>query len=53
MKIPKELLEKMNEDDKAELEELTPSEEASYQEMEPILMKALADSRLLRLLWVR
>ena len=31
MKIPKELLEKMDEDDKAELGDLTPKEEACYQ----------------------
>ena len=41
MKIPKELLEKMNEDDKAELEDLTPSEEASYQEMETYFNESL------------
>jgi len=34
MKISKELLAQMEEDDKAELEELTPNEVASYEEME-------------------
>jgi len=45
MKIPKELLEKMNEDDKAELEDLTPSEEASYQEMESYFNESLGRFR--------
>ena len=34
MKISKELLEQMENDDKAEMEELTPSEIAVYEEME-------------------
>ena len=34
MKISKELLTQMENDDKAELEELTPSQIASYEEME-------------------
>jgi len=42
MKIPKELLEKMNEDDKAELEELTPNEEAINQEMETYFNESLS-----------
>ena len=41
MKIPKELLEKMDEDDKAELGDLTPNEEACYQEMETYFNKSL------------
>ena len=41
MKIPKELLEKMNEDDKAELGELTPNEEAISQEMEAYFNESL------------
>ena len=42
MKIPKELLEKMNEDDKAELGELTPNEEAINQEMETYFNESLS-----------
>jgi len=53
MKIPKELLEKMNEDDKAELEELTPNEEAGYQEMENYFNESLSRLRLPRSLWER
>ena len=41
MKIPKELLKKMDEDDKAELGDLTPNEEACYQEMETYFNKSL------------
>ncbi len=41
MKITKELLKKMDEDDKAELGDLTPNEEASYQEMETYFNKSL------------
>ena len=41
MKISKELLEKMNEDDKAELGELTPNEEAISQEMEAYFNESL------------
>ena len=41
MKITKELLKKMDEDDKAELEDLTPNEEASYQEMETYFNQSL------------
>ena len=41
MKIPKELLQKMDEDDKAELGDLTPNEEACYQEMETYFNKSL------------
>ena len=41
MKIPKELLKKMDEDDKAELGDLTPNEEACYQEMEAYFNKSL------------
>ena len=41
MKIPKEILEKMDEDDKAELGDLTPNEEACYQEMETYFNKSL------------
>ena len=41
MKIPKELLGKMNADDKAELEGLTASEEAVYQEMEQYFNESL------------
>ena len=41
MKIPKELLEKMDEDDKAELGDLTPNEEACYQEMETYFNESL------------
>ena len=53
MKITKELLKKMDEDDKTELGDLTPNEEASYQEMETYLIKASADSRLPRSSWGR
>ena len=42
MKIPKELLEKMNEDDKADLEELSPNEEAINQEMETYFNESLS-----------
>ena len=41
MKITKELLKKMDEDDKAELGDLTPNEEASYQEMETYFNQSL------------
>ena len=41
MKITKELLKKMDEDDKAELGDLTPNEEACYQEMETYFNKSL------------
>ena len=41
MKISKELLKKMDEDDKAELGDLTPNEEACYQEMETYFNKSL------------
>ena len=41
MKITKELLKKMDEDDKAELGNLTPNEEACYQEMETYFNKSL------------
>ena len=41
MKITKELLKKMDEDDKTELGDLTPIEEASYQEMETYFNKSL------------
>ena len=41
MKIHKELLKKMDEDDKAELGDLTPNEEACYQEMETYFNKSL------------
>ena len=41
MKITKELLKKMDEDDKTELGDLTPKEEASYQEMETYFNKSL------------
>ena len=41
MKIPKELLEKMDEDEKAELGNLTLNQEACYQEMETYFNKSL------------
>ena len=41
MKIPKELLKKMDEDDKTELGDLTVNEEASYQEMETYFNQSL------------
>ena len=41
MKITKELLKKMDEDDKTELGDLTPIEEASYQEMETYFNQSL------------
>ena len=41
MKITKELLKKMDEDDKSELGDLTPIEEASYQEMETYFNQSL------------
>ena len=41
MKITKELLKKMDEDDKTELGDLTPNEEASYQEMETYFNQSL------------
>ena len=41
MKITKELLKKMDEDDKTELGDLTPNEEASYQEMETYFNESL------------
>ena len=41
MKITKELLKKMDEDDKTELGDLTPIEEASYQEMETYFSQSL------------
>ena len=41
MKISKELLEQMENDDKAEMEELTPSEIATYEEMENYFSESL------------
>ena len=41
MKITKELLKKMDEDDKTELGNLTVNEEASYQEMETYFNQSL------------
>ena len=41
MKISKELLEQMENDDKAEMEELTPSEIAAYEEMENYFSESL------------
>jgi small subunit ribosomal protein S1 len=41
MKIPKDLLEKMNEDDKAELDGMTATEEAGYEEMEQYFNESL------------
>ena len=41
MKITKELLKKMDEDDKTELGDLTANEEASYQEMETYFNQSL------------
>ena len=53
MKITKELLKKMDEDDKTELGDLTAIEEASYQEMETYFNQSLGRFKASRSSWGR